>query len=129
MFYPYFTKNDNVTKDQGGKLMKRLLSIVTVFLLSLGVVLAPASASVNTSPEKQTKEVSLSQEQKTELSKLHKELFEKKKEIVNKYIEYGVFSEEKGKKILGKMESRLKELEENEYLPKWERHKHHHQHN
>lgn len=67
-------------------------------------------------------EVVLSKRQKKELSKLYKGIFEQKKEVINKYVEYGIFSEEKGEKIISKMDMHYEKLKENDFIPKWDRH-------
>jgi DNA-binding PadR family transcriptional regulator len=103
--------------------MKKLVGIATI-IFTLGLVFSSVSAQTGQGDE--IKNVTLTEEQKKELAKLHNEVLEKKKEIVSKYIEYGVFPEEKGKKIMEKMDNRFKMLEENNYIPKWDRHKHDH---
>ncbi|SFL86619.1 Protein of unknown function [Gracilibacillus orientalis] len=72
----------------------------------------------------ETEEVELSDEQIDEIRTLKQEVMEKEKQIIEKYIEYGVFTEEKGQKILEHMEKKYEKLEENNFIPKWD-HKHH----
>ncbi|MBY0099371.1 YckD family protein [Mesobacillus maritimus] len=104
--------------------MKKLGIIATLILLSFGVVFTSAAAQNQETEE--TKEVKLTEEQKNELAKLYDEAFEKKKEIITKYVEYGVFTVEKGDKLIEHIESHYKKLEENNYIPKYGNHKHHH---
>ncbi|MBM6618924.1 DUF2680 domain-containing protein [Bacillus suaedaesalsae] len=104
--------------------MKKFMTIVSMMLVTLSITCS--SAAANTDQQKQAPKVTLTAEQKEELAALHREVYEKKKEVVSKYVEYGVFTEEKGKFILEKMELHMKELEENNYIPKWDRHKHRH---
>ncbi|NEY72165.1 DUF2680 domain-containing protein [Bacillus mesophilus] len=92
-----------------------------VFSFSINPVLAETQTVTKDQPK-----VELTDEQKEELKELYEEMLESKKEIIKKYIEFGVLTEEKGSKILEKMESRLKELEENNYVPNWDKHHHHH---
>jgi hypothetical protein len=106
--------------------MKKLGIIATLMLLSIGLVFTSASAQMNPETE-ETKEVKLTEEQKDELAKLYGEAFEKKKEIISKYVEYGIFTEEKGDKLIEHIESHYKKLEENDYIPKYGHHKHHHE--
>ncbi|WP_429163468.1 DUF2680 domain-containing protein [Desulfitispora alkaliphila] len=54
---------------------------------------------------------------------LHKDILSKKREMVNKYVEYGVISKEKGNKIISHMEKRYEKLEENDFIPKCPRSK------
>lgn len=106
--------------------MKKIGTIITLILLSIGLVFTSAAAQTNSETE-ETKEVKLTEEQKNELAKLYGEAFEKKKEIISKYVEYGVFSQEKGDKLMEHIESHYKKLEENNYIPKYGHHKHHHE--
>ncbi|KAA0545291.1 DUF2680 domain-containing protein [Bacillus sp. BGMRC 2118] len=108
--------------NKGGKIMKKFMTIVAMMLVAVTITCSTATA--NTNPKEQAPKVTLTAEQKEELAKLHQDVYEKKKEVVLKYVEYGVFSEEKGNMILEKMELHMKELEENNYIPKWDRHKH-----
>ena len=105
--------------------MKKIGIIATLILVSFGVAFTSATAQ-NPGIE-ETKEVKLTEEQKNELAKLYDEAFEKKKEIISKYVEYGVFSEEKGSKLIEHIESHYKKLEENNYIPKYGNHNHHHE--
>lgn len=68
-------------------------------------------------------EVDLTEEQKQELAVLHKNVLTGQQEIIKKYVEFGVLSDDKGEKILSKFEKHYKHLEENNYIPKWH-HKH-----
>jgi hypothetical protein len=106
--------------------MKKLGIIATLMLLSLGLVFTSAAAQTNPETE-ETNEVKLTEEQKNELAKLYGEAFEKKKEIISKYVEFGVFSQEKGDELMEHIESHYKKLEENNYIPKYGHHKHHHE--
>lgn len=100
------------------------MTIVAVTVVTLSI--SCSSVLANTDLQKQAAKVTLTDVQKEEIAKLHREVYEKKKEVVSKYVEYGVFTEEKGKFILEKMELHMKELEENDYIPKWDRHNHPH---
>lgn len=59
----------------------------------------------------------LTDKQKAEISAMHKEAFEKEKKVIDKYVEYGVMSEETGKMIVSHMEMRLKKLEGDGFIP------------
>jgi hypothetical protein len=62
----------------------------------------------------------------TKLSVLYKEMFEKKKEILSKYVEYGVLSKTESQKISSHMENRYQHMEQNGFIPKRHCHKTHH---
>lgn len=72
--------------------------------------------------EEQAAKVTLSEQQKSELASLHKEILAKKKEVIGKYVQFGVMSEEKGKHAITRMEKRYEMLEKNGFVPKWDKH-------
>ena len=68
-------------------------------------------------------EVRLTEQQKTELANLHKDILEKKKEMINKYVEFGVIPEEKGQMMISHFEKHYEMLEQNGFV--WKMHPHH----
>lgn len=73
-------------------------------------------------------DVKLTEEQQKEMAVLQKQVLDQQKEIINKYVEYGVFTEEKGQKIISHFEKRYNMLEQNGFVPKWDKkHRKHHQ--
>lgn len=76
------------------------------------------------SAESMNKDVELTDEQKQEMQQLQQESLEYEKSIIDKYVEYGVFSQEKAEKIKNHLEERYAKLEENGFVPKWDK-KHH----
>ncbi|WP_456277748.1 YckD family protein [Bacillus sp. AK128] len=105
--------------------MKRVSMILAMLCLSFAVLLNPVQAEKDVASEEKPKVV-LTDKQKEELQELHEDMLEDKKEIIKKYIEYGVLTEEKGTEIIEKMEGHFKKLEENGYIPTWDKHHHHH---
>ncbi|UOQ47659.1 YckD family protein [Gracilibacillus caseinilyticus] len=93
--------------------------LIAGFMMSLlaGITISPVQAETN--------DVTLTDKQIAEMKTLQQELVEKEKTIINKYVEYGVLTEEKGKNILEHLDRKYKMLEENQFVPKWD-HKHHH---
>lgn len=104
-----------------------------IFLLSfvvLVVFIAPTSnvqAHFN-GEDWVNKDVKLTDSQKEELGALHKNVLKEKKTIINKYVEYGIIPSDKGDKIITKMEKRYKKMEENEFIPQWDKYKKHKKH-
>ncbi|KJS87060.1 MAG: hypothetical protein JM58_05880 [Peptococcaceae bacterium BICA1-8] len=90
------------------------------FFAVLGTFPVQAKAQ-NIDSQKAT--VQLTETQKNELATLHKEILAKKKEVISKYVKYGVMSEEKGKKIISRLEKRYERLEGNGFIPKWDKSK------
>ena len=56
-------------------------------------------------------QVKLTEQQKKELTQLHKDLFKTKEAIIKKYIEFGVIPKEKGEKILSHLKEHADRLE------------------
>ncbi|MDT8858851.1 YckD family protein [Alkalihalobacillus sp. MEB130] len=99
---------------------KIVAGLVVATVLSVGFMPGAISAEV-------AADIQLTEEQKTEMAALQKEVFAKKKEVINKYVEYGVFTEEKGQKIIAHMDKYYNKLEQDGFIPKWDKkhHKHH----
>ncbi|WP_110114021.1 YckD family protein [Bacillus sp. CGMCC 1.16541] len=104
--------------------MRKLVSSIGLS----AVVLVSSFTSAYAEKPAEEKVVQLTEEQKQELSILHKELLEKRKEVIGKYVEYGVMPKEKGDKMMSHLEKRYDKLEENEFIPKWEHYKNHRSH-
>lgn len=68
-------------------------------------------------------EVQLNEQQKAELAKMHKDILEKKKEMINKYVEFGVIPEEKAQMMISHFEKHYEMLEQNGFV--WKMHSHH----
>ncbi|MFC4560049.1 DUF2680 domain-containing protein [Virgibacillus kekensis] len=96
--------------------MKRLIYLT--FSAVLCSVFIFGSVSSLAQEEKEVKQdIKLTEEQQGELEVLYNGLFEKHKQIINKYMEYGVFSKEKGEKIISHLEERQTKMKENGYVP------------
>jgi len=63
-----------------------------------------------------TQEVKLTDAQKAELAKLHKGILEQKKQLIQKYVEFGVIPKEKADKMIQRFEEHYKMLEENGFI-------------
>jgi hypothetical protein len=100
--------------------MKKIIfTFITVCLLCLNFQGYVSAEGQQIAPQK----VNLSEVQKQELDKLHQELFTTKKALINKYVEYGVFTKEQGDMMIQKMTERYQKMKENGFIMKW----HHHQ--
>lgn len=106
--------------------MKRLLLLVLISLfcvMALGSTLAGADEEAD-----QSMQVELTDKQIKELSKLHQDIFKRKKKLITKYVEYGILSKEKGERIIQHMEKHLEYVKEHGYLPMKHKHCGHHHH-
>jgi len=102
--------------------MKRIwLGLMAAIVLTIGAIgIMPSETGAEGS------EIKLTEEQKNEMADLQKAVINQKKEIINKYVEYGVFTEEKGQKIISHLDKRYNELEKNGFIPQKRHGKHHH---
>jgi uncharacterized protein YlaN (UPF0358 family) len=103
---------------------KMMVSIAAAFIISIGFS-SLASAEGQGQGLTPGQKVNLTEDQKAELGKLHEQMYSTKKELVKKYVEYGVFSKEQGDKVLKMMEEKHQKLKENGYLMRWHSHPHH----
>ncbi|MEH7222666.1 DUF2680 domain-containing protein [Bacillus sp. JJ1566] len=101
--------------------MKRMAGIVLLvsFFLLGGV-------QVNAEMEKDAEKpkVELTDKQKQELDELYLELLETKKEIINKYVEFGVLPKEKADKKLNFLDEHYQKTKEHGYIPMHHHKKH-----
>ncbi|MDQ0253491.1 ribosomal protein S20 [Evansella vedderi] len=98
------------------------MAAVVLMISTMGICTPEAGA------EGFNKDVELTIEQKDEMAKLQQKALEQKVEIIHKYVEYGVITEEKGEKIISRLEKHHKELADNGFIPKWDKHKRHGNH-
>src|SRR5690554_6056291 len=108
------------------KLRFSFIGALLVVICLLGMSASMAAAEEPTAQP--AARVELTDMQKNEIANLHKEILMKKAQLINKYVEYGVFTEDNGKKIISHMEERYKKLEHNGFIPHWDDNKHHHKH-
>ncbi|RXJ04142.1 DUF2680 domain-containing protein [Anaerobacillus alkaliphilus] len=94
---------------------KLLLSLTVIALVCLGSV---TSASAHMDCE-EINEVNLTDAKKSELEALTKTMFDQKKLLISKYVEFGVVSEETGEKMVKKLDKRYQKLAEEGFIPKW----------
>jgi|GEM_PF-6153447 Protein of unknown function (DUF2680). len=64
-------------------------------------------------------EAQLSDRQVSELEKLHKEMVRLRKQIIDKYVELGLLSEQDAEKIKKRIDIRYEKMKEDRFLPKW----------
>ncbi|UTE75880.1 MULTISPECIES: YckD family protein [unclassified Rossellomorea] len=101
---------------------KIVVSIAAAFIISLGFSSIVSAEGQGQAPGQK---VNLTEDQKAELGKLHEQMYSTKKELVKKYVEYGVFTKEQGDKVLNMMEAKHQKLKENGYMMRWHPHPHH----
>lgn len=103
--------------------MKKLSMVLMAYFLVMSLLGATKTFATNETPApadttKQTEEVKLTEAQKGELAKLHKNLLEQKKQLIQKYVEFNVLPKEKGDEMIQRYEEHYKMLEENGFIYK-----------
>ncbi|MEK3988708.1 YckD family protein [Robertmurraya sp. FSL R5-0851] len=98
--------------------MKKFVGVMAACLLSMSIFGATSSFAEVEKPEdaNNTQEVKLTDAQKAELAKLHKGILEQKKQLIQKYAEFGVIPKEKADKMIQRYEEHYKMLEENGFI-------------
>lgn len=100
-----------------------------IFMLSAALLAAavfgPAQADAveNKMEVSEKKEVKLSKKQQKELGTLYKDIVDKRKQLINKYVEYGMISDEKGKKLKSHLDEHYKKMKENGFILQWDQSK------
>lgn len=89
---------------------------VSALLLTFGLAL-PVWAQNDMSQNPESK-MELTEAQKKELAGIHEEILEKKFEMVDKHVEFGVITKEMGDKIKEKIQKKADKMRENGYMPR-----------
>ncbi|MGG0916316.1 YckD family protein [Bacillus velezensis] len=106
--------------------MKKAALSLAAFFITAMVFTMPAHAAGTKMPST----MSLTEQQKKEIESLEKEVLEKRKHVISKYVEYGVLPKEKAEHIKQHMDRRFDMMKQNGFVPKPPPHKlekrHHH---
>ncbi|HHW38082.1 MAG TPA: DUF2680 domain-containing protein [Bacillales bacterium] len=106
--------------------MKKIIVLLSVLFLTLGLAM-PVWAQIDKVGQPGTK-VELTEAQKKELAELHEEILENKLELIDKHVEFGMITKEKGDMIKAKIQEKAKMMKENGYMPGACMHKDHKDH-
>lgn len=82
---------------------KLIIALATLLVLALAVPALAAAVAPGT----------LSQDQAKEITNLHKQMMDIRKQMVDKYVEYGQLTPEQGKQIKANIDSRQQYFEKN----------------
>ncbi|MBY8913480.1 YckD family protein [Bacillus sp. YC2] len=97
---------------------KAALQLIAVFIASMFFSI-PAHAAETKMPST----MSLTEQQKKEIEVLEKEILEKRKHVISKYVEYGVLPKEKAEHIKQHMDRHFNMKKQNGFIPKPPPHK------
>ncbi|SFB24130.1 MULTISPECIES: YckD family protein [unclassified Bacillus (in: firmicutes)] len=104
--------------------MKRYSFMMMAVMFLIGLTGSVSYAAPNTADCQETLKVQLTDKQKTELDVLYRATFAKKKQIVDKYVEFGAITKEMGDKKKQWLDKKYEKLVANGYVP----HKCHYKH-
>lgn len=93
--------------------------LVTMMLTISALCMSPVHAETSDADTINTS-VKLSDQQKVELADLNKDILEKKKQVITKYVEFGVISEKKGKIMMTRMDKYYAKLKQDGFIPNWD---------
>ncbi len=99
--------------------MKKVALSLVAFFITAMVFTMPANAAGTKMPST----MSLTEQQKKEIESLEKEVLEKRKHVISKYVEYGVLPKEKAEHIKQHMDRRFNMMKQNGFVPKPPPHK------
>lgn len=100
-----------------------VLLIFLALALGFGASTSTASAEGNKAPL-QERNIQLTEKQKAELKEIHKGILKERKELIRKYVEFEIITEETGDRIIERYEEHYRMVEQNGFLMP-----HHHFHN
>ncbi|WP_102348172.1 YckD family protein [Bacillus sp. Marseille-P3661] len=104
--------------------MKKLTILLSALIFSMALALPVFANHHDNDGATQQPAVELTDKQKKELEKLHSELLQKKSEMIDKHVEFGIITKEKGEKIKVKLAKRFEKMKENGFIPMHHGHKH-----
>lgn len=100
---------------------KTVSSLLITLLLTLPMAGFTTAQEPVEEVEKSDETVELTKKQRKELAKLYREIFDMKKEVVAKYVEFGVLTKEQGKGLMEEMDEHYARLERHGFLRMWHR--------
>lgn len=100
---------------------KILVSLAVMLMLTLSGSVAVHAELDHHKPK--FNEVELTEQQITELKIMYEDLVNQRKGLVEKYLEFGILSEDDAEKMNEHLDGYIEKLEKNNFIPKWDGHK------
>lgn len=104
--------------------MKRItINIITMFIAAAVISLTGTAEAV----EKQQQppaNVTLTDQQKKEIEQLEAEILTKRKNVISKYVQYGILPKERGEHIKNHLDKHFEMMKQNGFAPKHHPHPH-----
>ena len=96
-------------------MMAKSAKLILLSLVHMAALLSGEYA-IEAQAKEEKKTIQLTEAQKNELSALHKNILVKKKQLLSKYMEFGIISEDKSEKIISCFEKRFSQIEKNGFV-------------
>ena len=102
--------------------MTRAIQIIsaTALLMLIFIAMPAFAEEPHMKKESSTKQaIVLTDQQKQELAMIYQEMFNKKRQLIEKYAEFGVVSKEQATKWTARLNEHYLKLEQNGFVPEW----------
>ncbi|WEG11856.1 DUF2680 domain-containing protein [Pullulanibacillus sp. KACC 23026] len=86
--------------------MKRFMPLLASFLIGMGIFLPQSSAGAVTKAAVKTQQPQLTAEQKMEIKTIRQRILKGQIDLINKYVEFGVLTRDKGDALISDLKSR-----------------------
>ncbi|MGF7535950.1 YckD family protein [Bacillus mexicanus] len=102
---------------------KTKLNIITMFIAAALISLTGTAEAVD-KQQQPPANVTLTDQQKKEIEQLEAEILKKRKNVISKYVQYGVLPKERGERIKDHMDQHFDMMKQNGFVPKPHPHTH-----
>jgi len=111
----------------GNKMMKRISGLIILSMMLLSGFYMETAHGETPQMEKRpvTHQVKLTTEQQKQIETLEQQILSKRKEVIEKYVQYGVLTKEQGTHITKRMDEHYNHLKNNGFVPLLKKPQHH----
>ncbi|MEC0321626.1 YckD family protein [Bacillus subtilis] len=104
--------------------MKRItINIITMFIATT-VISLTGTAEAAEKQQQPPANVTLTDQQKKEIEQLEAEILTKRKNVISKYVQYGILPKERGEHIKNHLDKHFEMMKQNGFAPKHHPHPH-----
>jgi len=104
--------------------MRRIkINIITMFIAA-AVISLTGTAEAAEKQQQPPANVTLTDQQKKEIEQLEADILKKRKDVISKYVQYGVLPKERGEHIKNHMDKHFEMMKQNGFVPKPHPHAH-----
>ncbi|MDU0154799.1 YckD family protein [Bacillus cabrialesii] len=99
------------------------INIIILFIAAAVISLA-GTAEAAEKQQQPPANVTLTDQQKNEIEQLEAEILKKRKDVISKYVQYGVLPKERGEHIKNHIDKHFEMMKQNGFVPKPHPHAH-----